>query len=90
MFEKERRGFAMNKITVCVGSACYMKGSRQVVALLKRLIEENQLSGEYELEGTFCTGNCQHGVCVEMNGNTYSLTPDNTEAFFRKEILKTS
>ncbi len=79
----------MNRITVCVGSACYMKGSRQVVALLQHLIEENGLSDEYELEGTFCTGNCQHGVCVEFGGRTYSLTPDNTEEFFRTEILKT-
>ncbi len=80
----------MIKITVCVGSACYMKGSRQVVAILRRLIEENGLAGEYELEGTFCTGNCQRGVCVELNGKTYSLTPDNTEEFFRTEILKTA
>ena len=79
----------MNKITVCVGSACYMKGSRQVVALLQRLIEENGLSDKYELEGTFCTGNCQRGVCVVFDGRTYSLTPDNTEEFFRTEILKT-
>ena len=67
----------MIKITVCVGSACYMKGSRQVVAILRRLIEENGLAG-------------QRGVCVELNGKTYSLTPDNTEEFFRTEILKTA
>jgi len=66
-----------------------MKGSRQVVAILRRLIEENALSDKYELEGIFCTGNCQHGVCVELNGKTYSLTPDNTEEFFRTEVLKT-
>ena len=80
----------MKKITVCVGSACYMKGSRQVVAQLQRLIEENGLTDKYELEGTFGTGNCQHGVCVEFDGRTYSLTPDNAEEFFRTEVLKTA
>ena len=78
----------MVKITVCVGSACYMKGSRGVVTKLKRLIEENGLAAEYELEGTFCTGNCQNGVCVTMADKTYSLTPESTEDFFRAEILK--
>ena len=78
----------MKKITVCVGSACYMKGSRGVVSALKKVIEQEGLSGEYELVGAFCTGNCQLGVCVVYEGNTYSLTPETAEEFFRTEVLK--
>ena len=31
------------KITVCIGSSCHVKGSRQVVEQLQKLIEENQI-----------------------------------------------
>ena len=47
------------KVTVCIGSSCHLKGSRQVVEEFQRLIAENKLSDRVELGGTFCTGNCQ-------------------------------
>ena len=33
----------MIKITVCIGSSCHIKGSRQVVEQLQYLIAENNL-----------------------------------------------
>ena len=41
------------KITVCIGSSCHIKGSRQVVEQLQYLIKSNHLSDEVELAGTF-------------------------------------
>ena len=31
------------KVTVCIGSSCHLKGSRQVVERLQALIAENNL-----------------------------------------------
>ena len=45
------------KITVCIGSSCHLKGSRQVVQSLQQLIEKNSLSDKVELIGTLCMGN---------------------------------
>ena len=77
----------MLKITVCIGSSCHIKGSRQVVEQLQNLINENNLSDKVELGGTFCMGNCQLGVCVTVNDTFYSVTPDNVREFFANEIL---
>ena len=44
----------MLKVTVCIGSSCHIKGSRQVVGELQDLIEKNNLQGKVELAGTFC------------------------------------
>ena len=41
------------KITVCIGSSCHLKGSRQVIQTLQRLIAEHQLQDQVELSGTF-------------------------------------
>ena len=77
----------MLKITVCIGSSCHIKGSRQVVEQLQYLIAENKLGDKVELGGTFCMGKCQQGVCVTVNDVFYSITPDTVEEFFAKEIL---
>ena len=75
------------KITVCIGSSCHIKGSRQVVEELQRLIGENKLEDKVELGGTFCMGKCQQGVCVNVEEDFHSVTPDTVVEFFKNEIL---
>ena len=74
------------KFTVCIGSSCHIKGSRQVVEQLQYLISENNLTDKVELGGTFCMGRCQEGVCVTVDEAFYSVTPETTKDFFEKEI----
>ncbi|MBQ1927340.1 MAG: (2Fe-2S) ferredoxin domain-containing protein, partial [Proteobacteria bacterium] len=65
-FPKHHRRNDMKKITVCIGSSCHLKGSRQVVEMLQYFIAQNKLDDKVELNGTFCMGNCQKGVCVTV------------------------
>ena len=75
------------KLTVCIGSSCHLKGSRQIVEQLQKLIEENKLGDKVELVGTFCLGACQTGVSVKIDDTIYSLSPEEVIDFFDKEIL---
>ncbi len=75
------------KITVCIGSSCHLKGSRQIVEELQYLINQNNLKEKVELAGTFCMGNCKNGVCVTLDDKEYSLSPETTKDFFEKEVL---
>ena len=75
------------KITVCIGSSCHIKGSRQVVERLQSLIAENSLGDKVELGGTFCMSKCQQGVCVTVDDSFYSVTPETVDAFFAEEVL---
>ena len=77
----------MLKITVCIGSSCHIKGSRQVVEQLQQLIAENDLGEKVDLGGTFCMGKCQQGVCVTVDDNFFSVTPETVGDFFTKEVL---
>ena len=74
------------KITVCIGSSCHIKGSRTVVEQLQALITENGLTDKIELSGTFCMGKCQQGVCVTVNDEFYSVTPDTVKEFFEDTV----
>lgn len=74
------------KVTVCIGSSCHIKGSRQVVEQLQYLIGTNGLGDKVELGGTFCMGKCQQGVCVSVDNDFHSVTPETVEEFFNKNI----
>lgn len=74
------------KVTVCIGSSCHVKGSRQVVEYLQNHISENGLEDKVTLSGTFCMGKCQQGVCVTVDEVFYSVTPDTVEEFFENTI----
>ncbi len=75
------------KVTVCIGSSCHIKGSRQVVEQLKYLIGEYNLGDKVELAGTFCMGRCDEGVCVTVDDDFFSVSPDTTRQFFAENIL---
>ena len=78
----------MKKVVVCIGSSCHLKGSRQVVEELQKLIDQNNLKEEVELAGTFCMGNCQKGVSVKLNDQLFSVSPQTVKEFVENEILK--
>ena len=75
------------KITVCIGSSCHIKGSRQVVEQLQYLIRENNLDDKVELSGTFRMGKCQQGVCVTVDDKFFSVKPDTVKDFFSENVL---
>ena len=75
------------KITVCIGSSCHIKGSRQVVTQLQYLIEQHHLGDKVELGGTFCMNKCQQGVCVTVDDRLLSVSPETVDEFFEKQVL---
>ncbi len=74
------------RVTICIGSACHLKGSREIITQLQGLVKENGLEGQVDLNGAFCSGNCVSGVCITLDGEVYSLKPEDTKEFFEKEI----
>ncbi|MBR6400201.1 MAG: NAD(P)H-dependent oxidoreductase subunit E [Firmicutes bacterium] len=74
------------KLTVCIGSSCYIKGSQSVVERLQGLIAENKLENDIDLCGSFCMGQCRQGVCVTIDNDLFSVSPESTESFFEKEV----
>ena len=74
-------------ITICIGSSCHLKGSKQVIQTLETLIKDANVSDRVTLNGSFCIGECVNGVCVKLNETVFSLKPETTEEFFRNEVL---
>jgi NADH:ubiquinone oxidoreductase subunit E len=78
----------MTTITVCVGSACHLKGAYDIIDRFQKLIDSNSVSDAVTLKGSFCLGKCGKGVSVRVNeGEISSVTPDCAEAFFKNFVL---
>ena len=75
------------KVTICIGSSCHLKGSRQIIEELQRLVKENKLEDKVELGGAFCMKNCTNGVSVTVDDKLCSVSPETVKTFFEKEVL---
>lgn len=79
----------MVTINVCVGSACHLKGSYDVIESFQNLIQDYRVSDKVELKGAFCLGHCTNGVSVRINEDDkiYSVNKECIDDFFKEEIL---
>ena len=75
------------KVTICIGSSCHLKGSRQIIERLQELVKEKHYEDKVELAGAFCMKNCVNGVSVKIGDEIYSVKPETVEEFFNNEIL---
>ena len=76
-------------IQICVGSSCHLKGSPEIVELLKKAVEEHNLESEVTLAGSFCTGKCNRlGVTVQVDDEIHTgITKENFKEFFNEKVL---
>ena len=76
-------------IEICIGSACHLKGSYEVIQQMKKILETYKLTDKVELKSAFCLGACGDGVSIRIDGDKiYSISPDETETFFKTHILE--
>lgn len=78
----------MTELKICVGSACHLKGSYDLIETFKYLIRNKNLSDKVEIRAAFCLGHCTEAVSVSLNGDIYSVSPDNAVEFFDNYVMK--
>ena len=76
----------MIRVEICIGSSCHIKGATSVLNALRSKVKTYGLEDKVELAGRFCIGKCTEGVCVTVDGQLYSVSPDSADEFFDKEI----
>jgi len=78
----------MKIIKICIGSACHLKGSYEVIEIFKNLIQNYQLEDQIELNAAFCVGRCTEGVCVvRWDDMLLSVSKTNASQIFETEIM---
>ncbi len=76
-------------IAVCLGTACYVKGSAGIIEEITKVlgVEPGSTSpdGKYSLEATRCIGACGLAPVMTINGDVYGrLTKDQVSGILEK------
>ncbi len=76
-------------ISMCVGSACHLRGSREVIEAVQEEIARLGLGEQVELKGSFCLGKCgESGVTVKVNDDLIlGVEPDGVSEFIATRVL---
>lgn len=75
-------------IYICVGSSCHLKGSYDIIQLMKEAITEYHLEDQINLSAAFCLGRCTDGVSVKINDDIIcSVSKDNFPDFLKNNVL---
>lgn len=75
-------------VSVCIGSACHLRGSYDVKTTFQNLIAYHHLEDKVALEVAFCLGHCKDGVTIKIDDEIITgLTKDNAEKVFTEKIL---
>ena len=78
----------MLELRVCIGSACHLKGSYNIVQAFQQLIEENGLHEKIDFKSAFCMKQCGNpGVRVSLNGEIHHVMAEAARDFFTKQIV---
>ncbi|GAU77289.1 (2Fe-2S) ferredoxin domain-containing protein [Fusibacter sp. 3D3] len=79
------------EIKVCIGSACHLKGSYDVIKKFQACITKHQLEETIILKSSFCLGKCSDAVSVQIDsGEVISMEPDAVENFMenlKKKVI---
>lgn len=75
-------------IQVCIGSACHLKGSYNVINRLQEVISSRGLGEKVKVKAAFCLGECTKAVSVKVNDNAVeSVDEAGVEDFIDKILL---
>ena len=76
-------------VLICVGSSCHLKGSYDIIELMKARLQKEGLEDKVNLKGTFCLGKCGiAGVSIQVDEQIITgVTKDNFDDVFNKHIL---
>jgi NADH:ubiquinone oxidoreductase subunit E len=87
--EQRKELTRMRVITVCVGSACHLKGSHSIINYFKNAIQESGLENEVELKGTFCMDKCTDGANLLVDEELFHANSvEEAQQIFETQILQ--
>ena len=75
-------------VSICVGSSCHLKGSYDIIQLMKDAITEHQLDDTVNISAALCLGRCTDGVSVKIDeAIVCGVSKTNFSDFFQREIM---
>lgn len=78
----------MVDLKICVGSACHLKGSYDVIDAFKNCVRTRNVSGKIEIKAAFCLGHCTEAVSVMFMDKIFSVNKETADKFFDEVVME--
>lgn len=60
-----------NEIMICLGSSCFSRGNQETLTVIKSYIQTKNLNADLTFKGKLCSGLCNEGPIVVINGEIF-------------------
>jgi NADH:ubiquinone oxidoreductase subunit E len=60
-----------HEITICLGSSCFSRGSKDVLKAVKSYLKEHSLEDDVFFHGQLCSGQCEKGPNITINDKQF-------------------
>ncbi|OFY39875.1 MAG: hypothetical protein A2Z69_02680 [Bacteroidetes bacterium RBG_13_44_24] len=74
---------------ICLGSSCFSRGNKEVVAFIKDYLKKNHLEDSVIFRGARCMGNCSKGPNLKIGDRIEEeVAIPGIEAILERELAK--
>ncbi len=78
-----------NEMHICLGSSCFSRGNKEVVAYIRDYLHRNNLEDKVLFKGARCMGHCSNGPNLMINDQVFEgVTPSQIDSILEKEVGK--
>ena len=75
------------EMQICLGSSCFSRGNRDVVAYIREYLRKNHLEDKIVFRGARCMNGCSNGPNLRINERTIEgVTISKIENILEKEF----
>ena len=65
------------EIVICMGSSCFARGNKNYVEIIKKYLNEHNLTNKITFKGQLCSDNCSKGPVIQIG----AIAPINADVF---------
>lgn len=74
-------------IKICLGSSCFSRGSKELIAAIRKFIIKHRLEDRVSFSGDHCFDMCSDGLNIRINGKIFQhVDAENITRILEKEL----
>ena len=75
------------ELVICLGSACFSRGNKNAVQVIKDYIKDHQLEDKVYFHGRHCMDECENGPILQFEDKTYKGVTSDRLIYVLDEIF---
>lgn len=79
------------ELVICLGSSCFARGNKLMVQIIKRFLDEHNITHKVNFKGKHCFGSCENGPVMMVDDHKYErITAELIPEILENELLSKS